>query len=118
VLARFIAEGRLATHLRRMRVLYARRRLALVAALRREAAGILDPGDAPEAGLHLVARLLVAGDDEAASRRALARRIHAPALTAYYAAAKRERGFVLGFASTPEAQMTRAVRSLVAALVG
>jgi len=116
VLARFIAEGRLAAHLRRMRVLYARRREALIAGLRREAAGILDPGDAPEAGLHLTARLLVPGDDEAASQRALARRVHAPPLSAYYAGTKRERGFVLGFAATAESEMPRAVRGLVAAI--
>jgi GntR family transcriptional regulator/MocR family aminotransferase len=116
VLARFIAEGRLAAHLRRMRVLYARRREALIAALQREAAGLLDPGDAPEAGLHLAARLLVDIDDEAASQRALARKVHAPPLTSYYAGPKRQRGFVLGFAATSEADMPRAVRGLAAAI--
>jgi GntR family transcriptional regulator/MocR family aminotransferase len=116
VLARFIAEGRLAAHLRRMRVLYAERREALLAALKREAAGLLDPGDAPEAGLHLAARLLVAADDEAASRHALARGIHAPPLSAYYAGATRERGFVLGFAATAAREMPRAARGLVAAI--
>jgi GntR family transcriptional regulator/MocR family aminotransferase len=118
VLARFIAEGRLAAHLRRMRVLYAQRREALVAALRREAAGVLQAGDAPEAGLHLTARLVIDADDEAASNRALARGIHAPPLSAYYAGPKRERGFVLGFAATPAAQMPRAIRSLVASIRG
>jgi GntR family transcriptional regulator / MocR family aminotransferase len=116
VLARFIAEGRLSAHLRRMRVLYAERREALIAALNREAPGLLDPGDAPEAGLHLTARLTVAADDEAVSRRALERRVHAPPLSAYYAGAKRERGFVLGFAATAAAQMPRAVRSLATAI--
>jgi GntR family transcriptional regulator/MocR family aminotransferase len=116
VLARFIAEGRLAAHLRRMRVLYAGRREALIAALTREAAGLLDPGDAPEAGLHLAAKLRIDADDEAASTRALARNVHAPPLSAYYAGARRERGFVLGFAATPEAQIPRAVRGLVAAI--
>jgi GntR family transcriptional regulator/MocR family aminotransferase len=116
VLARFIAEGRLSAHLRRMRVLYAARREALIAALKREATGLLDPGDAPEAGLHLTAKLLADVDDEAASTRALARGVHAPALSSYYAGPKRERGFVLGFAATPAAQIPRAVRSLISAI--
>lgn len=116
VLARFIAEGRLASHLRRMRVLYAARREALIAALGREAAGLLDPGGAPEAGLHIAARLLMPADDEAASRHALARGIHAPPLSSYYAGARRQRGFVLGFAATAERDMPRAARGLAAAI--
>jgi GntR family transcriptional regulator/MocR family aminotransferase len=116
VLARFIAEGRLAAHLRRMRVLYASRREALIAALTREAAGLLDPGSAPEAGLHIAARLVVPADDEAASRHALARGIHAPPLSSYYASTRRQRGFVLGFAATAERDMPRAARGLASAI--
>jgi GntR family transcriptional regulator/MocR family aminotransferase len=116
VLARFIGEGRLAAHLRRMRGLYARRRLALLDALEREAAGVLSASDAPEAGLHLVARLNTAADDVAASRRALEKRVYAAALSTYYAGAQRARGFVLGFANTREDAMRPAVRKLVDAI--
>jgi GntR family transcriptional regulator / MocR family aminotransferase len=116
VLARFIAEGRLAAHLRRMRVLYARRRLALLDALEREAAGLLEAPDTPEAGLHLVARLAIPMDDVAASRRVLEQRVYAAPLSTYYAGVERERGFVLGFANTREDRMAPAVRRLVEAI--
>jgi GntR family transcriptional regulator/MocR family aminotransferase len=116
VLARFIGEGRLAAHLRRMRGLYARRRLALLDALEREAAGMLGASDAPEAGLHLVTRLEPPRDDVAASRRALEKRVYAAALSTYYAGPERARGFVLGFANTREEAMRPAVRRLVEAI--
>ena len=116
VLARFIEEGRLAAHLRRMRTLYARRRLVLLDALASEAAGLLDAGDSPPAGLHLVARLLTDGDDEAVSERVLAQRVHAAPLSRFYAGAPQARGFVLGFAGTPETAMGGAVRTLTAAI--
>ena len=116
VLARFIEEGRLAAHLRRMRVLYARRRLALLDVLEREARGVLRASNAPEAGLHLVARLAVPADDVAASRRALEKRVYAAPLSTYYAGAEPEHGFVLGFANTREDRMSPAVRRLVEAI--
>jgi GntR family transcriptional regulator/MocR family aminotransferase len=116
VLARFISEGRLAAHLRRMRTLYSSRRRALLDALATHARGVLDAGDPPDAGLHLVARLCVDADDVAISQRALESRIHAAPLSTYYAGPARQRGFVLGFANASEAQMAPAVRKLVAAI--
>jgi GntR family transcriptional regulator/MocR family aminotransferase len=116
VLARFIGEGRLAAHLRRMRGLYARRRRALLDALGAEATGVLHASEAPEAGLHLVARLAVPADDVAASRRALEKRVYAAPLSTYFAESDRVRGFVLGFANTPEEAMASAVRRLVEAI--
>ena len=116
VLARFIAEGRLAAHLRRTRTLYARRRLALLDALGRAAAGALVARESPPAGLHLVALLAGTGDDDAISRRALADRVHAAPLSRFYAGAPQARGFVLGFAGTPETEMAPAVRRLAEAI--
>jgi GntR family transcriptional regulator/MocR family aminotransferase len=116
VLARFISEGRLAAHLRRMRTLYSARRRALLEALATHASGVLDAGDAPDAGLHLIARLLVDADDVAISQRALQSRIHAAALSTYYAGPARQRGFVLGFANCEASEMAPAVRRLVAAI--
>ncbi|HMK67926.1 MAG TPA: PLP-dependent aminotransferase family protein, partial [Stellaceae bacterium] len=114
-LARFIEEGRLAAHLRRMRTLYASRRATLLEALAAEADGLLEAHATPEAGLHLVAHLRRRIDDVAASARALKARVHAAPLSSYYSGTKPERGFVLGFAGTPEEQMRGAVRRLVAA---
>jgi GntR family transcriptional regulator/MocR family aminotransferase len=116
VLARFLAEGRLAAHLRRMRVLYAGRREALLQALRSRAADLLDAGTPPEAGLHLAARLRGRGKDVAISRRALALGVHAAPLSVYYVGERPQRGFVLGFAGTPAEAMIPAVERLTAAI--
>lgn len=116
VLARFIAEGRLAAHVRRMRAVYRDRRAALLSALDRHAADVLDVGEPPDAGLHFAARLTVDADDVAVSRAARAAGVAAAPLSAYYARSPRTRGFVLGFANTSEPQAGPAVRSLAAAI--
>ncbi|MDQ3863770.1 MAG: PLP-dependent aminotransferase family protein, partial [Actinomycetota bacterium] len=69
VLAEFMAEGHLARHVRRMRLLYAERRDALVEAIKRELAGLIEVGPA-EAGLHLVGWLPEGADGWEASHRA------------------------------------------------
>ncbi|MCP3139944.1 MocR-like pyridoxine biosynthesis transcription factor PdxR [Pyxidicoccus xibeiensis] len=56
-LAAFIRDGHLARHVRRMRPIYAERRTALLAGLRRHLADWLEPIPS-EAGLHLAARVL------------------------------------------------------------
>ncbi len=116
VLARFIAEGRLAAHVRRMRAVYRDRRAALLAALERHAADVLDVGEPPDAGLHFAARLTVEADDVAVSRAVRAEGVAAAPLSAYYARSPRARGFVLGFANTPERQAGPAVRRLAEAI--
>jgi GntR family transcriptional regulator / MocR family aminotransferase len=113
VLARFISEGYLATHLRRMRQLYSRRRTELLKALLSEAAGVLHVNDTPEVGLHIVARTCVPVDDLAVSRNLLLRKIYAAPLSSFYAGASQERGFALGFAGTCESKIAPAVRHLV-----
>ncbi len=116
VLARFIAEGRLAAHLRRMRTLYRDRRAALLAALARHAADVLHVGEPPDAGLHFAVRLKVDADDVAISRSVRQHRVYAAPLSLYYASAPRLHGFVLGFANTTEADVTPAVRRLARAI--
>jgi GntR family transcriptional regulator / MocR family aminotransferase len=116
VLARFIAEGRLAAHVRRMRAVYRDRRAALLAALDRHARDVLAVGEPPDAGLHVAARLTVDADDVAISRRARVEGVAAAPLSAYYARSPRTRGFVLGFANTPERQAGPAVKTLVHAI--
>ncbi len=117
VLAAFIGEGRFAAHLRRMRLLYAERQRCLKAALSATAAGLLDPGEVPEAGLHLTARLVSPGDDVAMARAAVAAEVGAAPLSTYYAAAAAARpGFVIGFAGTAETRIAPAVRRLVRAI--
>lgn len=116
VLARFIAEGRLAAHVRRMRTLYRDRRAALLAALARHAADVLHVGEPPDAGLHFAVRLKVDVDDVAISRAVRRHGVYAAPLSHYYASAPRMHGFVLGFANTTEADVTPAVRRLARAI--
>lgn len=82
VLSRFITEGHLERHLRRMRICYDRRRQTLVAALKTSfgnAAEIL--GDS--AGLHLVARLNIGLADEDITHRASQADVYISSLQAH-----------------------------------
>lgn len=118
-LARFIAEGHFAAHLRRTRRLYAERQAALIEAVQRHLAGVLevraDPG-----GMHLVARPhpdAVADFDEQHAIRAAASVDIAPSrLTSCYAAAPAQAGLLLGYAATPTAAISPAVERLRAVL--
>lgn len=116
VLARFIAEGRLAAHVRRMRAVYRERRAALLDALARHAGDVLDVGEPPDAGLHVAVRLRPDVDDVAVSRALRAEGVAAAPLSAYYARSPRTRGFVLGFANTSAAAADRAVLCLAGAI--
>jgi GntR family transcriptional regulator/MocR family aminotransferase len=117
-LAAFIEEGHFASHLRRMRRLYAERREALIAALTdRFGAGI---GVVPsEAGMHLCA---LPAPDLAPGKRdvdiqaaAATRGVTVSALSTYYAAETTARGLLLGYSAVPEARMPDAVERLAQA---
>jgi GntR family transcriptional regulator/MocR family aminotransferase len=113
ILAGFIAGGHLAQHLRRMRVLYARRRAALLEALAEGAADLLAwPGEGPHAGLHLAATFLDQSLDDVAVHDA-ARRIglQTPPLSSSFLG-RPTRGLVLGFAGTAAERMREAVTLL------
>ena len=72
-LAALIRSGRYDRHLRRMRVIYARRRARLIAALARHAPGIRLTGLA--AGFHAVAHLQAGADEQAVVAAARERRV-------------------------------------------
>ncbi|MEM7225325.1 MAG: PLP-dependent aminotransferase family protein [Pseudomonadota bacterium] len=118
-LARFISEGHFASHVRRMRVLYAARQQALLAAAERHLADLLDLRP-DEAGMHLVARptpLLAARmDDREATARAAATGLTVSPLSSYYLGEAKQQGLLLGYAAVPEAEMERAVARLATAL--
>ncbi|WP_084585279.1 hypothetical protein [Paraburkholderia ginsengisoli] len=119
-LAEFIGEGHLATHLRRMRMLYAERRDALLVALERHCADVLDRESAPDAGLHLVARLRGASApdaDLAVWEAATALGLQTPPLSPHYRAGG-EAGLVIGFGATRPGNMGDAARRLRRAIVG
>jgi len=114
-LADFITEGHFATHVRRMRALYAMRRTHLVASLRRRLAGILEVVPS-EGGMQLAATLPAGVDDVAASRAADAGGIVVPPLALYHLGTHRRRGLHLGYASVREREMGPAVERLAGSL--
>jgi GntR family transcriptional regulator/MocR family aminotransferase len=115
VLARFIAEGCFARHIRRMRVLYAERQAALVEAAARDLQGLLDVRGA-EAGMHLVGWLPEGADDREAANRAAAKGVEATALSCYGIEPLHRGGLLLGYSAVGEDEIRAGVRRLEAAL--
>lgn len=114
VLADFIEGGHFVRHVRRMRMLYGRRRQALLDAARRELAGLLDVRPA-DAGMHLVGCLPGGVDDREAARRAAAHGVEVTPLSAYRIEPG-PGGLLLGYASQGEDRLRLAARRLAAAL--
>jgi GntR family transcriptional regulator/MocR family aminotransferase len=114
VLAEFMQQGLLLPHIRRMRTEYAKRRVALLAALGRhvpQLSVVPAPG-----GLHLAALLPEGMDEAEVVRGCRARGLAVAPLGAYYVGAALLRGLVMGFAATPVALAGDAARRLHAAL--
>jgi len=115
VLARFMSDGGFATHIRRMRRLYAERQKAVVAAVRDHADGILEV-DPESGGMHLVARLgtqiATRVTDVEAARRAASAGISARALSEFFAGPADQQGLVLGYSAFPAEVLETAVKRL------
>lgn len=121
VLADFIREGHFARHIRRMRLLYGKRRTALINSIREEFGNDVEitGGDA---GMHLTLSLRALSlrgisDREVASRAAGEELWLAP-LSTFYAGSGARQGFMLGFGSTPEEEIAGAVRRLRDVIAG
>ncbi|EMH4164751.1 PLP-dependent aminotransferase family protein [Pluralibacter gergoviae] len=112
-LAQFISEGHYTAHIRRMRLLYGRRRQRLagliVDYLGREALSEFNDN----AGLHLVLKLDAGCDDTALADRANARGILVRPLSRYYLNEPVQRGLLMGFAAMPEEEMESAFKLLL-----
>ena len=108
VLARFIGEGHLLRHLRRMRELYQERQRSLILALDRASGGALQlaPSDR---GMHLLHECAPGSDDEALSRRALAEGVVLAPLSRY-AMVSRRRGWLFGYAGFSAEEITAAAQ--------
>ncbi|KAF1023505.1 MAG: HTH-type transcriptional regulatory protein GabR [Paracidovorax wautersii] len=112
ILAEFIDEGYLGSHIRRMRGLYAERRELLIGAVRARYGEAL-PVLGGEAGLHLVLGLPHLKDDLAVSRRAQEADILTRALSGYYASARTARtGLILGYGCVPHERIASAFETL------
>jgi GntR family transcriptional regulator / MocR family aminotransferase len=111
----FLAEGDFARHLRRMRMLYAERREALLAALESELAGQIEIAGS-SAGLELVARLRPGVNDRAVAKIAMGLDLVVVPLSKYAIQRPQRGGLVLGFAAVSSARSRRAVPALHAAI--
>jgi GntR family transcriptional regulator/MocR family aminotransferase len=116
LVAEFLAEGHFARHIRRMRTLYAERQATLVAAARREWAGLLEVSPA-DAGMHLVAWLPEGAGDSEVSCRAAAVGVCAPPLSAYYLMARARPGLLLGYSSVNSRKIQEGARKLTGAMI-
>ena len=116
VLSDFISEGHFARHIRRMRALYAQRQAILIEAASRELSGLMEilPADA---GMHLIGWLSPGTDDQAASARALARGIFAPALSSFYIGPPGPPALLLGYTGVTEQEIRHGVSQLAIALL-
>jgi GntR family transcriptional regulator/MocR family aminotransferase len=115
-LSEFIVDGTYASHIRRMRLVYAARRAMLLSLVhQRLGPGWIHPHDS-NAGLHLVLRLPDDVDDVQVTRRALESGVVVRPLSRYYSGAARCSGLLLGFACVPEARMLAPFERLMSCL--
>ncbi|WP_042419801.1 PLP-dependent aminotransferase family protein [Comamonas aquatica] len=107
-LAELIRDGQYAKHIRRMRVLYGRRREWLQSLIQRYLGPdfLCEPDS--QAGLHLVLRLPRDVDDVELVQRLQTQGVLARPLSKYYRTCSVERGLLLGYAAIEEATMQSA----------
>lgn len=113
--ADFMEEGHFATHVRRMRRIYAERHAALLDGARRSLKGLLDVAPA-ESGLHTIGRLLSGVDEPAAVEHAAEQGVVVSPIARFAIAPAGERGLVLGFAAVTPRDIGKGVTRLAAAL--
>jgi GntR family transcriptional regulator / MocR family aminotransferase len=111
IVADFMLEGHFSRHLRRMRLLYGERHMALVESLQKEFGDTLEVHGV-DAGLHLAVTLQEGLDDRELAMSAARTGLWLwPLSTSYFLKPARQ-GFVLGYGSTAAAEMPQAVRRL------
>jgi GntR family transcriptional regulator/MocR family aminotransferase len=110
-LAEFISEGHFATHLRRMRRIYAQRQKQLqeIAKIYWRNSLAIEPSFG---GLFMVGRLTGEGCDIQLSARAFERNIRVRPLSPLYLEQQAQPGFLLGYAAFTEGEMVEAARVL------
>ncbi|MFM9924479.1 PLP-dependent aminotransferase family protein [Variovorax sp. H27-G14] len=115
-LAELIDQGHYAAHIRRMRVLYARRRALLAGLIATHLGPAYLHPQASNAGLHLVLQLPEGSDDVAISSDAEAHGVLTRPLSRYYRRSGAQRGLLLGYACVQEADIEPAFMVLLACL--
>ena len=109
--ADFIREGYFATHLKRMRRLYAARRAAFVA-LCRDLLGPWLRVEENDSGMQVLARFVEPSDDCEFAKAALRHGVDVQPVSIDYHCDAPEGGLLLGFAAISTAQAEKAVRAL------
>jgi GntR family transcriptional regulator/MocR family aminotransferase len=111
--AEFIGNGHLGTHIRRVRVLYAERRAALLSAIESEGGGLLTMPTA-STGLHMVTELPDCCNDQALAAAARMRQIGVTPLSGYFVDVSRtqRQALLMGFGNTRAESMKGAIRTL------
>lgn len=110
-LARFILDGHLGRHIRRMRRIYRERLEALRANCERYLKGFLEL-DSAVSGLQLIGWLPPGADDAEFSRQASEGGIELPNLSRYCVAMRRPPAVLLGFGAFSETEATAGIRAL------
>ena len=106
--ADFIDEGHFTRHLRRMRRLYAERRLFFLEAAEKHLGRWLH-FRATESGIQIVGIFREACDDTAIARAAFDQRINVSPLSIQYRHGRMQSGLVMGFAAVDAHQTERAI---------
>jgi GntR family transcriptional regulator/MocR family aminotransferase len=114
-LSEFLDQGGFARHLRRMRLLYERRRDALLDGLEQYCAGLLTVANA-DAGLHVTTFLTEGGDDRTVIRKMRSHGLTSTPLSACYHGRARRQGLLLGFGGFDAHALTIATQTLAEAL--
>ena len=112
VLTDFITEGHFTRHLRRMRTLYAERRVALLEAARKLPLDIY----APEAGIHCVGWLPVGMDEQAVVRQGTAHGLELTPISTFCLEPLARQGLLLGYGGFSVPEIKAGVRHLAAVL--
>lgn len=114
-LADFIRNGAFATHLRRMRNLYSKRKRYFADECRQMLGDWLDLPRS-DGGLQMVATLKIDADDKDLLDAALKRSVRFMPLSTLYHHTPPRQGMVLGYAASDEAQIRHGLRQLEAVL--
>jgi GntR family transcriptional regulator/MocR family aminotransferase len=115
MVAEFIDEGRFATHVRRMRRIYAERHAALIEAARNMLGGLLDVAST-DSGLHTVGHLPAYISETDATRAAAAQGVIVSPIARFSITPAPVRGLVLGFGAVRPPEIKTGVAALSRAL--
>lgn len=114
-LADFIADGHFATHLRRMRELYAERRERFLEVAEQVSGGVYHV-ERPDSGMNVVAWLPEESDEREVSRRAVAAGVHCYPLSDYAVRPLPRPGLLIGFTGVAQHQLAPGLQRLAGAV--